>query len=66
VSDVGVAAEVALGAARAAAINAEVNLSGYTDASDGRAVRERVEAAVAEAERTAGEVRRGVMAKLRR
>lgn len=64
VSDVGVSAELALGAARAAWINAEVNLAGYTDEADARAVRSRVEAAVADAERTAGEVRAAVMRKL--
>lgn len=65
VSDVGVSAELALGAARAAWINAEVNLAGYADEADARAVRGRVEAAVADAERTAGEVRAAVMKRLR-
>ena len=65
VSDVGVAAELGLGAARAAWINAEVNLAGYADEADARAVRDRVESAMADAERTAGEVRAAVMKKLR-
>jgi len=65
VSDVGVSAELALGAARAAWINAEVNLAGYTDEADARAVRGRVEAAVADVERTASEVRAAVTRKLR-
>jgi glutamate formiminotransferase/formiminotetrahydrofolate cyclodeaminase len=66
ISDVGVAAELTLGAARAALINAEVNLGGYKDAADAKAVRGRVEAAVAEAEKRAGEIRAAVLGKLRR
>jgi formiminotetrahydrofolate cyclodeaminase len=61
VSDVGVAAELALGAARAARINVEVNLGGYSDAADAAAVRGRADQAVAEAERLARETRDVVM-----
>ena len=65
-SDVGVAAELALGAVRAAEINLEVNLGGYGDAADGAAVRRRTEAAGAEAERLAAETRGIVLKTLRR
>jgi len=64
-SDVGVAAELALGAARAARINAEVNLAAYTDKADAAAVSARVGSAVADAERLAEEVRGAVLQKLR-
>ena len=63
-SDVAVAAELALGAVRAARINVAVNLAGYTDAADADAVRRRTDAAVAEAERLAAETRDIVLAKL--
>ncbi|HUU10070.1 MAG TPA: cyclodeaminase/cyclohydrolase family protein [Phycisphaerae bacterium] len=63
-SDVGVAAELALGAARAAAVNVAVNLVGYQDAADAAAVRRRTDQAVAEAERVAVETRRIVMNRL--
>ena len=66
VSDVGVAAELALGAARAARINVEVNLGGYSDAADAAAVRGRADQAVAEAERLARETRDVVMKALTR
>ena len=56
-SDVGVAAELALGAIRAAQINVLVNLAGYGDAADAAAVRRRTDEAVAEAERLARETR---------
>jgi len=61
-SDVGVAAELALGAARAARINAAVNLSGYSDAADASAACLAADAAVAETERLAGETR-GIVVK---
>ena len=63
-SDVGVAAELALGAVRAARINAEVNLAWYDDAVDALTVRTRTEAAVTEAERLAAETRERVMKRL--
>jgi formiminotetrahydrofolate cyclodeaminase len=63
-SDVGVAAELGLGAVRAARINAAVNLTGYADAVHAAAVRQRVDAAVAAAERLAAEVREIVMKRL--
>ncbi|MFO8011742.1 MAG: cyclodeaminase/cyclohydrolase family protein [Phycisphaerae bacterium] len=62
VSDVGVAAELALGTVRAAGINAAVNLAGYTDADDAAAVRAETDAALAEADRLAGETRDLVLA----
>jgi len=65
-SDVGVAAELALGAVHAARINAEVNLAGYTDAADATAIRRRIEKDVAEAERIADETRQAVLKHLRR
>lgn len=64
-SDVGVAAELALGAARAARINAEVNLAAYTDKGDAQAVSARVASAVGDAQRLAEEVREAVLSKLR-
>jgi len=64
VSDVGVAAELALGAARAARVNAAVNLAGYADAAHATAVRERADAAIARAERLAAETRELVMKRL--
>ena len=63
-SDVGVAAELALGAARAARINVAVNLAGYADAADAAAVRARSDALVAGAEAVAAEVRGMVLGKL--
>jgi methenyltetrahydrofolate cyclohydrolase len=60
-SDVGVAAELALGAVRAARINVEVNLAGYADAADAAAIRTRVDGQVAQAERLAAETRAAVM-----
>jgi formiminotetrahydrofolate cyclodeaminase len=64
VSDVGVAAELALGTVRAAAINVAVNLAGYKDEDDAAAVREQTDQAVVEAERLAVETRDIVMRKL--
>jgi formiminotetrahydrofolate cyclodeaminase len=64
VSDVGVAAELALGAARAARINVAVNLSGYSDAADAAAVRQRSDDALAQAERLAKETRDRVIKSL--
>jgi glutamate formiminotransferase/formiminotetrahydrofolate cyclodeaminase len=64
VSDVGVASELALGAARAAQINVAVNLAGYVDAAHAAEVRERTDAAVATAERVAAETRAIVIARL--
>jgi methenyltetrahydrofolate cyclohydrolase len=66
VSDVGVAAELALGAVKAAQINVAVNLAGYNDAADAAAVRSSVEATAAEAERLAAETRAVVMKQLQR
>jgi formiminotetrahydrofolate cyclodeaminase len=60
-SDAAVAAELALGAARAARINVAVNLSGYSDAADAAAVRAAADEAVAETERLAVETRELVM-----
>jgi len=65
ISDVGVAAELALGAVRAAAVNVAVNLAGYTDEADAAAVREATDTAIAEAERLAAETRTIVMDKLK-
>jgi len=64
VSDVGVSAELALGAVRAAQVNVAVNLAGYRDEADAARVREETAAAVAEAERLARETREIVLAKL--
>jgi len=64
VSDVGVAAELALGTVRAAVINTAVNLAGYRDEADAAAVREATDAALAEAERLAAETRDIVLATL--
>jgi formiminotetrahydrofolate cyclodeaminase len=64
-SDVGVAAELALGAVRAGRINVAVNLSGYSDAADAAAVRGRADAAVAEAQRVAEETRALVLKHLK-
>jgi len=64
ISDVGVAAELALGAVRAAQVNTAVNLVGYTDAEDAADVRSETDAAVAEADRLAGETREIVRATL--
>jgi len=65
-SDVGVAAELALGAIRAARLNVEVNLAGYADAAEAAAIRSRTERAVAEAERLAAETRNVVLKHLNR
>jgi len=65
-SDVGVAAELALGAVHAARINAEVNLAGYSDAADAQAIREQIEKDVAEAQRIAGETRAAVLKVIKR
>jgi len=64
-SDVGVAAELALGAVHAARINAEVNLAGYSDAADAQAIRRSIAGTVAEAERLAAETREAVLKHLR-
>ncbi|MBE3069857.1 MAG: cyclodeaminase/cyclohydrolase family protein, partial [Planctomycetes bacterium] len=61
ISDVGVAAELALGVALAARINVAVNLAGYADAADAAAVRKRTAEAVAEAEHLARETREAVL-----
>jgi len=61
ISDVGVAAELALGAAMAVRINVAVNLTGYRDSDDADAVRERTEQRLAEAERLAAETREIVL-----
>jgi formiminotetrahydrofolate cyclodeaminase len=63
---VGVAAELALGAARAAHINVAVNLSGYADAADAAAVRASTDELVAKAQRLAVETRTAVMKQLQR
>jgi formiminotetrahydrofolate cyclodeaminase len=60
-SDVAVAAELALGAARSARVNAAVNLSGYSDVPDAAAIRVAADKAVAETERLAVETRDIVM-----
>jgi formiminotetrahydrofolate cyclodeaminase len=60
-SDVAVAAELALGAARSARVNVAVNLSGYGDAADAAVVRAAADKAVAETERLAIETREQVM-----
>ena len=61
ISDVGVAAELALGAAMAVRINVAVNLAGYRDSDDADAVRERTHQRLAEAERLAAETRKIVL-----
>jgi len=61
ISDVGVAAELTLGAAMAARLNVAVNLSGYRDADDADAVRERTDERLAEAQRLADETRKIVL-----
>ncbi len=61
ISDVGVAAELALGAARAVRINVAVNLAGYADSDDADAVRERTDRRLVEAERLAAETREIVL-----
>ena len=63
-SDVGVAAELGLGAVRAARVNVAVNLAGYDDPEHAAQVRTEADAAVAEAQRLAEETREAVMAKL--
>ncbi len=63
-SDVGVAAELGLGAVRAARVNVAVNLAGYDDPEHAARVRTEADAAVAEAQRLAEETREAVMAKL--
>jgi len=60
-SDVAVAAELALGAARSARINVAVNLSGYSDKADAAATGAAADKAVAETERLAAETRELVM-----
>jgi methenyltetrahydrofolate cyclohydrolase len=65
-SDVGVASELALGAARAARINVAVNLAGYTDEADAAAIRRACDEIVADAEDVAGQTRAAVMSKLQR
>jgi len=57
ISDVGVAAELALGTVRAAGVNVAVNLAGYRDTDAAAAVRRETDAALAEAERLAAETR---------
>jgi len=64
ISDVGVAAELALGAVRAAGVNTVVNLAGYKDEEDAAAVRRKTDAVVADAERLADETREIVLGKL--
>jgi methenyltetrahydrofolate cyclohydrolase len=66
ISDVGVAAELALGAVKAARINIEVNLAGYDIAADAAAIRAEADGIVTEAERLAAETRQAVMTKLKR
>jgi len=61
ISDVGVAAELALGAAMAVRINVAVNLIGYRDSDDADAVRERTDQRLAEAGRLAAETREIVL-----
>ncbi|MCX5654965.1 MAG: cyclodeaminase/cyclohydrolase family protein [Planctomycetota bacterium] len=63
-SDVAVAAELALGAARSARVNVAVNLSGYSDKADADAVRAAADKVVAETERLAAETRERVMGHL--
>jgi methenyltetrahydrofolate cyclohydrolase len=65
-SDVAVAAELGLGAVRAARVNVEVNLSGYADAAEVAAIRDRSDRRVAEAERLAAETRNVVLKILRK
>jgi len=66
ISDVGVAGELAHGAARAALINLEVNLAGYKDAADAAAVRGRAEEMLREVEQLAKEIRSAVLRALRK
>ena len=66
ISDVGVAGELAAGAARAALLNVEVNLAGYKDEADKAAVRQRVEETMAQVEQLAGEIRSAVLSALRK
>jgi len=66
ISDVGVAAELALGAVHASWINLEVNLRGYDSPTERAAARTRGEDVVARAERLAAETRRIVLEALRR
>ncbi len=66
ISDVGVAGELAHGAARAALINLEVNLAGYKDAADAAAVRGRADEMLREVEQVAKEIRSAVLASLRK
>ena len=61
ISDVGVAAELALGAALAVRVNVAVNLAGYRDTDDADAVRERTNQRLVEAERLVAETRKIVM-----
>ena len=66
ISDVGVAGELAHGAARAALINVEVNLAGYKDQADAAAVRGRTDETMAQVEQVAKEIRSAVLATLRK
>ena len=66
ISDVGVAGELAHGAARAALINVEVNLAGYKDKADAAAVRGRAEETMRMVEQVAKEIRSAVLASLRK
>ncbi|HUX00045.1 MAG: cyclodeaminase/cyclohydrolase family protein [Phycisphaerae bacterium] len=66
ISDVGVAGELAAGAARAAFLNVEVNLAGYKDEADKAAVRKRVEETTAQVEQLAGDIRSAVLKALRK
>jgi glutamate formiminotransferase/formiminotetrahydrofolate cyclodeaminase len=65
ISDVGVAAELALGAIKAARLNVEVNLSGLKDEAAARTIRQQTESAVADAETWADLVREAVLGKIR-
>lgn len=64
ISDVGVAAELALGAAKAARINVLVNLVDYTDEAEKAAVRQRADRVVEQSEQIAEEIRQAVAEKL--
>ena len=65
ISDVGVAAELALGAIKAARINVEVNLGGLKDAAEAASVRGETDSTVADADKWADLVREAVLGKLR-
>ncbi len=64
ISDVGVAAELALGAAKAARVNVLVNLVDYTDEAEKAAVRQRADRVVEQSEQIAEEIRQAVAEKL--